>query len=342
MYKITVIVPVYNAENHLRRCVDSILHQTFYDFELLLINDGSIDKSASICDSYKNDVRIRVIHQANQGVSIARNIGLNNARGEYIAFVDADDYLESNALEILYANICQGYDLVCGAFRRVTSSDFSYECRLKPQSLTVFQLAQLCWNMNFHIILGSVWGKLYRRQIIEDNDIQFPTAISYAEDNIFNIRYYRQIKTALMLDSVIYNYFCNSNSLATKFSYSMIYDSLCVCEIRKKYFKKLLRNNFDLGYFSNQYIATLVPILRILVKEYNKMKAYKLLRCILANNEVKQYIYHCKLSYNMNIPTKLVMSTIKLRCCALVLLSLMFVNFIASNRFVRVIYKRKI
>ena len=96
-------MPVYNTEKYLRRCVDSILAQTFTDFELLLINDGSTDSSGAICDEYtQKDSRVRVFHKENGGVSSARNIGLDNAKGEYIAFVDSDDYIDNRMYECLY------------------------------------------------------------------------------------------------------------------------------------------------------------------------------------------------------------------------------------------------
>ena len=100
--KISVIVPVYNAEKYLHRCIDSILSQTFTDFELLLINDGSKDSSGAICDEYAaKDNRVRVFHKENGGASSARNLGLDNAKGEWIAFVDSDDLLEVNMLNHL-------------------------------------------------------------------------------------------------------------------------------------------------------------------------------------------------------------------------------------------------
>ena len=103
MHKISIIVPVYNTEKYLRRCVDSILAQTFTDFELLLINDGSTDSSGAICDEYtQKDSRVRVFHKENGGVSSACNLGLDNARGEWITFEDSDDTLPVNALEDIY------------------------------------------------------------------------------------------------------------------------------------------------------------------------------------------------------------------------------------------------
>ena len=101
--KITVIVPVYNTEKYLRRCVDSILAQTFTDFELLLVNDGSTDGSGAICDEYaQKDSRVRVFHKENGGVSSARNIGIDNAQGDWITFIDSDDRIEQRHLYLLY------------------------------------------------------------------------------------------------------------------------------------------------------------------------------------------------------------------------------------------------
>ena len=117
---ISVIVPVYNAEKYLQRCVDSILKQSFTDFEVLLIDDGSHDRSGELCDEYgEKDNRVRVFHKENGGVSSARNVGLDNASGEYISFVDADDYLETNAMsDSLFID---GYDLI-----QIPRNDGSY------------------------------------------------------------------------------------------------------------------------------------------------------------------------------------------------------------------------
>ena len=118
---VSIIVPVYNTEKFLHRCIDSILTQTYTDFELLLIDDGSKDSSGTICDEYAaKDVRVRVFHKENGGVSSARNMGLDNARGEWITFVDSDDWIDDNYLEALYgACIVSGSDIVFCGFRVV-------------------------------------------------------------------------------------------------------------------------------------------------------------------------------------------------------------------------------
>lgn len=104
--RISIIVPVYNAERYLHKCIDSILNQTYNDIELLLINDGSTDLSGVICDEYaQNDNRIRVLHKENSGVSATRNIGLDNITGEYVTFIDADDWIETSMLNDVYEKI---------------------------------------------------------------------------------------------------------------------------------------------------------------------------------------------------------------------------------------------
>ena len=114
----SVIVPVYNAEKYLSRCIDSILNQTYQNFELLLVDDGSKDKSGSICDKYgKTDSRVIVIHQSNSGPGTARNNGLHNAKGRYIIFVDSDDYLDSTYFEVVAENINE-YDLLSFIIRK--------------------------------------------------------------------------------------------------------------------------------------------------------------------------------------------------------------------------------
>ena len=120
MANISVIVPVYKVESFLSRCVDSILNQTYSDFELVLIEDGSPDQSGAICDEYaQKDDRFRVVHQANAGVSSARNVGLNNVHGEWITFLDADDRFKNNALEFYTNHISESIDMIMAGYMSV-------------------------------------------------------------------------------------------------------------------------------------------------------------------------------------------------------------------------------
>ena len=135
---ISIIVPVYNAEKYLHRCIDSILSQTFTDFELLLIDDGSTDSSSIICDDYlREDSRVRVFHKKNGGVSSARNMGLDNAKGKWITFVDSDDFISSNFCEILLDN--ENEDLVICSFE--TFGNIKEKCKLKDSYYSKEQLS---------------------------------------------------------------------------------------------------------------------------------------------------------------------------------------------------------
>ena len=170
--KISVIVPVYNTEKYLHRCIDSILSQTFTDFELLLIDDGSKDSSGVICDEYAaKDSRVRVFHKENGGVSSARNLGLDNAKGDRITFVDADDWVENKYIENLFEKSLGDVDLVfsyatiyngCSSYKENYPSRIIEACDLD----LLFKENDLHWHT-------SPWAKLYRRYLIELNNIRF-------------------------------------------------------------------------------------------------------------------------------------------------------------------------
>ena len=165
MPKVSIIVPVYKAEKYINRCVDSIIAQTFTDRELLLIDDGSPDKSGEICDGYaRRDKRIRVFHKKNGGVSSARNLGLDNVRGEYVTFVDADDCIYSGAVGALITNMeCSKVDLVQCAFnRQFIEGEKKGNC------------SGTLWPVEYieHGFLGThVWGSFLKMTIIRGKQV---------------------------------------------------------------------------------------------------------------------------------------------------------------------------
>ena len=183
---ITLIVPVYNAEKFLRRCVNSILSSTFQDFELLLIDDGSTDSSGTICDEYKKlDSRIRVFHQKNGGVSSARNVGLENARGEWIMFVDSDDYLNGFFLsEIL---LFQNVDLVVLGVKFINKG-----VTFSPPRIEKMKIEDDLDFINEQLpkdYFLTPWAKFYKNSIITQNHLRFSPYLMYGEDTEFNLRY---------------------------------------------------------------------------------------------------------------------------------------------------------
>ena len=177
--EVSVIVPVYNAEKYLRKCVDSLLAQTFRYFEVILVDDGSPDRSGAICDEYaEKDPRVRVFHKENGGVSSARQCGLDHARGEYTIHADPDDWVEPNMLEELYAKAkAEDADMViCDYY-----VEFGKKTELKRQQPSALDSETVLREM-FQRLHGSLWNKLVKRACYKDFQISFPPEIHYSED----------------------------------------------------------------------------------------------------------------------------------------------------------------
>lgn len=199
---ISIIVPCYNAGLVIERCIDSILQQTYNNWELILIDDGSIDNTLNICNSFKKlDNRIKVVHTGNCGVSSARNTGITNTTREYITFVDADDYLEINFLESLING--RNADLVLSGFKSRNSINF------RPQNQYIEHVnlkSNIKGIVENKYLLYSPWGKLFKRSIISDNRLGFDTKIRFGEDTIFCYKYIIHCNTIKIIDSDLYIY----------------------------------------------------------------------------------------------------------------------------------------
>ena len=209
---ISVIVPVYKSEAFLGKCVESLLAQSFQDFELLLVDDGSPDDSGAMCDAYAaKDSRVRVIHKPNGGVSSARNAGLDAARGDYVVFVDSDDYVDPSYLEGLLLPLREQAEpektLVITDYQPFTPN--GDEKRSFPQPFTVGlseAAPQTFRDLIFGFRLFPPYCKLYRREIIEANHLRFDTSIRTAEDFDFNMRYVAHVETICYSPIPSYHY----------------------------------------------------------------------------------------------------------------------------------------
>lgn len=190
MPKFSIIVPIYNTEKYLHSCIDSILAQTFNDFELLLIDDGSTDSSSYICDEYAiRDCRVRVFHKDNGGVSFARNVGLKNAVGEYLAFVDSDDCVSVNWLTT-YASMIQQYnypDICFQEFKYVrTSRDFIESGNTKKNEISVYEEHFITFFENHEWeLLTATCSKIIKKKLVSENNIFFEEQLSNCEDFLF-------------------------------------------------------------------------------------------------------------------------------------------------------------
>lgn len=210
--KVSVIVPVYKAESYLCRCVDSLLAQTFLDFEILLIDDGSPDKSGEICDEYASrDKRIRVFHKPNGGVSSARQKGLDEARGEYVIHADPDDWVEPNMLQELYAKAkTENADMVICDFFENKGKNQIYRVQ-KPSRLD----HETVLRELFQQLHGSCWNKLVRRVCYNIYNINFVDNINFQEDFCINVMLLMHSIKVSYLNMAFYHYSIgiNENSL---------------------------------------------------------------------------------------------------------------------------------
>lgn len=218
MPSVSIIVPVHNAESYLFRCIESVLSQSYTDFELLLIDDGSTDNSKTVCDDYAaKDSRIRVYHKVNGGVSSARNKGLGEAKGEYIIFIDADDYVNTAYIENLMSS---DSDLVITGAQRFNARDDS----IAPLSTSSFSIEEFPshWNTKtgINIIYCLPFAKRFRSGIIQTNGIRFDESLFYSEDMLFNMRYLIHSNSCFELPSLDYMYRIEDISRNRKFRMS--------------------------------------------------------------------------------------------------------------------------
>lgn len=218
MKRITVIVAVYNVEKYIEKCLLSICNQTYKNLEIIVVDDGSTDAGGSICDKIAaSDTRIQVVHKKNAGVSSARNTGLKLATGDYVTFVDGDDYIDENMYEIMMEQL--GSDK---AQMAICSFRYIYHTKAKPEKLTLTKsmvtgeeyLDSLLKDA-FGFYYSVVWNKLIRRELIVNNNILFDEEWGVMEDFRFVLQLLPQLETIRVCNEVLYNYRKNNTGTAT-------------------------------------------------------------------------------------------------------------------------------
>lgn len=206
---ISIVIPLYNAERYIAECVDSVCNQSYLYLEIILIDDGSKDTSGKMCDQYaKMDSRIKVIHKANGGVSSARNVGIEIATGEYVLFVDSDDSLELNAVELLIDTISdkQDIDFIASSYFDIYSDETKRIKRIVQNDTEVLAPELNSYYTNHYLLFTTPWAKLYKKKLIVNNNLRFDETVKYGEDLIFNMHYLKHTKHIMLLSSPIYNY----------------------------------------------------------------------------------------------------------------------------------------
>lgn len=215
---VSLIVPVYNAEKYLRRCLDSVVQQTFQDMEIILVNDGSEDTSLEICREYeKADSRFFVINKENTGVSDSRNRAIREARGTYLQFMDSDDWLTPDATEsFVYAAKKYDCDLVIADFYRVDKAVFTEKQHIRERGLLTREMyAEYMMQEPADFYYGVLWNKLYRRSIIEEHQLQMEPDLKWCEDFLFNLSFIRYARRFTAIQTPIYYYMKRKGSLVS-------------------------------------------------------------------------------------------------------------------------------
>lgn len=266
---ISIIVPVYKAEKYLHRCIDSILSQTFTNFELILVNDGSPDNCGTICDEYAaRDGRIKVVHKKNCGVTAARRDGVNQATGEWVMFVDADDTIPYDSIEKLYNNVTSSMiDIVMGSWRKCAHNG----SRIIPLPI-IGELGSKEYTIALleeKAFLGPV-GKIYRKTLFCDSIFDINKEIKTNEDLIMNLKLAKNINRIKACPQlIVYNYFQNPGSASRLVypitTYDLIFETLInlMGEKYKKYVWKYISETFlryekDDRFLSSTYYSSLI------------------------------------------------------------------------------------
>lgn len=212
---VSIVIPIYNVESFLENCLNSIKNQSYKDIEVLLVDDGSKDNSREICDEFISiDNRFKYFCQKNLGVSAARNNGMKNAQGEYITFIDGDDYIDKDHIKKMVSNLSKS-EIVISGRRNVTENGI--EAVYQSDKDIAFDREKLIEQiLKTGIVYSFPWNKIYELKIIRNNDIQFDEDLDYGEDLVFNIQYALLIRKGILVTGSTYNYVYRENSVSNQ------------------------------------------------------------------------------------------------------------------------------
>lgn len=304
MVAVSVIMPVYNAEKYLRRAVDSVLGQSFQDFELLLVDDGSKDASPKICDEYaRQDPRVKAIHQANGGISAARNKGLENAAGDYVTFIDNDDLFLPDLLRDNYRLAAEhAADLVKYGNRYVKHKHLSKanleaigSC--KDEAVVVLDRSnfrELYPKANEEDWLVYVWDGLFKRELLQAHGIKFDTAFKRGhEDRVFCMQIYQLIKKMVINPRVYYCHIVYPASASRVFSMDRIADTERLLQAERKLFDALQIDALHPLYWKKRIMVYMLLIFSILRKPESNM-SYNEMYILIDSLKKKYGGYDCE------------------------------------------------
>ncbi len=284
---ISVIVPIFNAARHLERCLNSLIGQTLKNIEIICINDGSTDGSSDILKSYAAaDTRITIINQANSGQSAARNAGIKRASGQYIGFVDADDYVDSDFYEKLYQNASESdAEIIQASTRRTGNRRTKIQ---KHQPLDISDFATAVKKLNH----GAVWDKIFHTEMIKRNHISFIEGYIY-EDNLFVVQALWFGKKMKIINTTCYNYIFNSQSTTTdpQKEQKRQKDSLAVAAMIIDFARQKNMSNTEIKQLRHFILNNFISL-----KHLNEPEYYHTLQKAI-NNDTTVFLYKCRQNF---------------------------------------------
>ncbi len=286
---ISVIVPCYNSEKTLQRTIDSIIAQTYTNWQLIIINDGSVDGSAKIIDSY-TDKRILKITQQNSGISATRNNGIQKAEGKYIAFVDSDDEVSPDFLENLYSAITSGnFQLaMCGVAKIIDGEQID-----QTYAKTAFSLPNDLFELYNNEQFGYVCNKLYIKSLIKEF---FNTNLTFAEDEIFNWQYLKNVSSVAYVNKSLYKYYITNSGLSKSSHANFVERNLVLYELKNQIITEAFGGNISKQIAAQKLIKSIIVELGYDIVNGKKYKELKPKISSFCNNEtIKQVISGTKM-----------------------------------------------
>lgn len=264
-FLISIVIPIYNAEKYLEECLNSIKNQTYKNFEVIMVNDGSKDDSETICMNFlRSDSRFRYLKKENGGVSSARNVGLDNVEGDYITFIDADDWVDENYLDLLITTVKKNHsDIVVSSYKQFNNIDIFYlrayslqekyllnfERMNRDDFLTIFPKL-----MSTNVCFNNAVAKLFRKELV--NDLRFDTSIKYGEDLDFYFRLYLNVDSISYVDEPTYIYRSHGDSTTSNFNQEHAEQELSI-------FKQMYEKIQEIGLPSIHYFNKLKKLLEL-------------------------------------------------------------------------------
>lgn len=288
--KISIIMPVYNSEKVITRAITSILNQTYKNFELIIVNDGSTDSTGEICKQIaEENNKIIYIEIENNGVSNARNTGMKKATGNYVMFIDNDDEYYENTVESVVDTLKNNpdLDLVVFSYDRIhISNNRTKQMRLsegvnindgKDKNIFIEKLQKEC-------LFNQIWNKAFRRELLFNNKVEFDTNISSGEDYKFNIKFIDVVNNATYIDEILYKYYSGEGGLSLKTGPEKIYIKLDNLNAHRNLYKKM---NYDITYIDNSYVYTCLSGLTAMKIKKDSKKTKEYIKKYVENEEIR-------------------------------------------------------